>query len=361
MGNAQRLPNGHTLINFVLGSYPKAIEVDRAGVKQFELNLAPSSDLYRVFSFPWEGVVPAPYLLVEPEVDHVALIFNKFGDRSVDHYRVYAGLWPEPTNLVATSKGTLYRLTDVANGVRNYFRVTAVSTNGVESAWSNEEGLVVNIIRPGENLLSNGEFALGQTGWTLSLGGSAAAELQVSEGTATLQVSSPGTYPDEIQLSQGGVHLLEGREYVLEFDAWAAQPRVLEAKVVQTAAPGLNYSQNPPSMITPIRTRFRYAFVMRSPSDRDARLVFNAGTSAARVFLDNVSLVLSPSAKGDLTDDGRVDFLDLKKFAGDWLGSEAGLDGDLNGDGRVDFNDFALLARDWAPQEEAPEGVTPSP
>lgn len=96
---------------------------------------------------------------------------------------------------------------------------------------------------------------------------------------------------------------------------------------------------------------------MRSPSDRDARLVFNAGTSAARLNLDNISLVLSPLAKGDLTGDGRVDFLDLERFTGDWLGSETGLAGDLNGDGRVDFNDFALLARDWVPGEEAPEEV----
>ncbi|MCX6927268.1 MAG: aryl-sulfate sulfotransferase, partial [Verrucomicrobia bacterium] len=87
MGNVQRLTNGNTHINWVLSGYPKAVELDQAGVKQLEMSLTPGSDLYRSWRGPWDGVVALPYLIAESYPDNVTLIFNKFGDTNVNFYR----------------------------------------------------------------------------------------------------------------------------------------------------------------------------------------------------------------------------------------------------------------------------------
>ena len=55
-GNAQRLPNGNTLINFVLAEYPKVTEVNRDGEIEFEMDFVKRGAVaYRVFRFPWTG------------------------------------------------------------------------------------------------------------------------------------------------------------------------------------------------------------------------------------------------------------------------------------------------------------------
>jgi hypothetical protein len=49
----------------------------------------------------------------------------------------------------------------------------------------------------------------------------------------------------------------------------------------------------------------------------------------------------------DLTNDGAVDFADLREFTNDWLGSDENLPGDLDRNGMVNMVDFALLAKEW--------------
>ncbi|MHC4284217.1 MAG: aryl-sulfate sulfotransferase, partial [Planctomycetota bacterium] len=81
MGSAQRLPNGNTLINWVITGAPKVTEVQPDGTKVYEMNWsARNSKSYRVYRFPWTGVVAKPYLIVDDQTypDSIALIFNKF-------------------------------------------------------------------------------------------------------------------------------------------------------------------------------------------------------------------------------------------------------------------------------------------
>lgn len=345
MGNAQRLTNGNTLINFVLSGYPKVTEVDSNGVKHFEMNLSPGSDLYRAFRFPWDGVVAAPYLITEAYPDNVTLIFNKFGDRTVDYYRIYGGTAPNPTTLLATSKTTLKHLNNVVNGVRNYFRVTAVSTNGVESAYSNEENLVVNIIKPGESMVLNGAFSAGTNSWTRSVGGTATAGWIITNGVSFIDVTNAGTQLSDIQLRQAGMKLLQGREYVLEFDAWAPLTRSIEARVGQNQSPFASY-KIASRALTPVQQHFTYPFVMTNATDLNARLTFNFGASTRDVYLDNVSLWMV--ALGDMNQDRCVNYADLAIFNSQWLRRGTGLSADLNGDGRVDFMDFVILGENWS-------------
>lgn len=300
-GNAQRLPNGNTLINFVLGEYPKVTEVSRDGQLEFEMDFVkPGAVAYRVFRFPWTGRVEKPYLIVESHCDRVTLLFNKFGDPNTAYYRVYGGLDPQPQTLIATSDKTLLDLQGLENDRRYYFRVTAVARDGRESPFSNEESTVVYLYDPnqaGENMVRNGDFSAGQAPWTFACGGSAAAQWAVEEGRAHVKIGNGGQDNYSLRLIQDGLKLVRGETYVLDFDAGATTARLIEVKVNQKNVGSYwDYSKMGPVYLAAARQslvmkHFAHRFVMDSPTDLDGCIEINMGSDNADVYLDNVSLV----------------------------------------------------------------------
>jgi hypothetical protein len=344
MGNAQRLPNGNTLINWV---YDKIVEVDSNGAKHFEMNLVGFNTIYRVYRFPWEGVVKVPYLIVEPYPDNTTLLFNKFGDTNVAYYRIYGGTTPQPTNLLATSSTTQKRLTNLENGRLYYFRVTAVNKGGVESDYSNEENVTVNILKPGQNMVANGDFAVGTNSWIWTVSGTASAGWNITNAVSRFVIPNGGTATSSLQLRQTSIPLIQGKKYVFEFDAWTSGgARTIEAKL-QNSSGSLNYSGTKTPTLTPTTNHFRYVFTMQAASDFSAQLVFNlGGTSTRPVHLDSISLF--NAAPGDLNLDGRVDLLDLSVMASEWLRQGTNLVSELDGNGKVDFKDFGILGENWS-------------
>lgn len=345
MGNTQRLPNGNTLINWAVGNLPKLTEVRPDGTKAYEMNWADGYEAYRVWRCPWQGVALKPNLIIEPYSDKVTLIFNKFGDTNVAYYRIYGGTTPQPTNVLATTPVTLANLRDLQNQVTYYFRVTAVGRDGTESAYSDEQSVFVNITRPGQNMVVNGDFSLGTNSWIWTNNGTASATWSVTNGVAYIHPISPGTALSDIQLRQAGLRLVLSNRYVLAFDAWAASRRAMEVRVGQNQAPWTTYKVAAPTLTT-TRQRFSYPFVMVNATDLDARVMFNLGVSSIDVFLDNVA-VFKP-ASGDFNQDGRVNFLDLSVFTSQWLRQGSGLSADLDGNATVDFKDFGILGQDWS-------------
>jgi hypothetical protein len=346
MANTQRLPNGNTLINWSIGSLPKLTEVRPDGTKAFEMNWVDNYEAYRVWRCPWQGMALKPNLTVETPPDNITLLFNKFGDSNVAYYRIYGGTTPQPTTLLDTSTSTLKRISEgLENGLRYYFRVTAVDTNGTESDYSNEESAVVSFAGPGQNVVLNWDFCQGQDLWTWGAGGSASAQWNIENGVSHFNITNGGIQMSDVQLSQAGVKLVRGKEYVFEFDAWSDLPRIIEAKVEQAESPWTNYSTIGYSSITPNPIHFRYPFTMQDPSDYNARVVLNMGTSNIDVYIDNVSLI--NVLPGDFDYDGCVRFDDLSVLTDEWLKGGSGLIADLQENSKVDFNDFAIFAESF--------------
>ncbi|MHC4693953.1 MAG: aryl-sulfate sulfotransferase, partial [Planctomycetota bacterium] len=346
MGNTQRLPNGNTLINWAVGALPKLTEVRPDGTKAFEMNWVDNFEAYRVWRCPWQGMALKPNLIVESPPDNLTLIFNKFGDPNVAYYRIYGGSSPQPTTVIATSTSTLKHISEgLENGIRYYFRVTAVDTNGAESDYSNEESAVISFTGPGQNVVSNGDFCQGQDSWTWEVSGSADASWQIESGVSHFNITNGGIQISDVQLRQAGIRLVRGKQYVFEFDAWSDLPRFIEAKVGQDESPWTNYSKIGYSSVTPNPTHFSYPFTMEDSSDYNARVVFNAGTSNVDVYIDNVSLI--NVLPGDFDLDNCVKFDDLDVLTSEWLKEESGLIADLQENGRIDFNDFAIFAESF--------------
>ena len=274
----------------------------------------------------------------------MTLLFNQFGDTNIASYRIYGGTAPQPTTLLATSITTMQQLANLTNGQRYYFRVSAVDKQGVEGAFSNEESVVVNSIKPGQNMVANGDFSGGKTAWTSEAAGAAAMTWSISGGYSSSVITNGGTATAQLQLRQTGMPLIQGNKYVFEFDAWSDGPRNIEAKV--TSASNTSYSGILTAAISPARKHVRAVFTMSAFSDFNSRVVFNMGTSTSSVYLDNISLFSPPP--GDFNMDGRVDLLDLKVLTGEWRKQQTGLAADLDADGKVGFKDFGALGDNWS-------------
>jgi len=294
MGNTQRLTNGNTLIDWAVTNLPKLTEIAPDGTKAFEMNWLNYWEAYRVWRCTWHAVAAQPYLLLESYPDNVTLLFNQFGDTNVAYYRIYGGPTSQSTNFLSSSATTLARLTYLKNGATYYFRVTAVHRDGTEGEFSNEQSVTVNLVQPGQNMVTNGNFSLGTNGWALSLANSGSATWTATNGVASFTIANGGTYATDIQLQQTGFRLIQGFQYVLSFDAWATRPRYIQAEVGQAASPYLNYSSVAASALTPVSNHFQYVFTMTQASDFNANLMFNLGTSATGVSLANISLSIAP-------------------------------------------------------------------
>jgi len=301
MGNAQRLPNSNTLINFVSSDYPKVVEVNPEGQIEFEMDFVNGGgSVYRVFRFPWTGTVERPYLIVEPNFDKLTLLFNKFGDPNVASYRVYGGERPHSDTVIASSDTTLLHLNNLQNSRRYYFRVTALDFEGRESDFSNEETIMVYLYDPnetGDNMVSNGDFSQGQSDWTWIVTGSADALWAVENGQAHVSINEGGDSSSNIRLTQAGMKLVQDETYTLEFDAGVRIPRLIEVKVNKKDVGFFwNYSKMGPVFLDAnrqgiIMKHFKHTFVMTSKTDLDGYIEINVGADDKDVYFDNVSLV----------------------------------------------------------------------
>jgi len=345
MGDVQRLSNGNTLIDWAIGSLPKLTEVRPNGTKAYEMNWVSGWEAYRTWRCAWQGSALQPYLIVQSFPDNITLIFNQFGGTNVGFYKIYGGTAPGSTNLLATSAVTLKQLTTLQNGATYYFHVTAVNKQGIEGLPSNEVSANVNIIKPGQNMVQNGDFSQGTASWIWTNNGTASATWSIQNGTSVVHIVSAGTALSDIQLRQAGLKLILGKKYVLQFDGWASVRRAFEVRLGQDQSPFTTYQVFTPTLTT-TRQHFAYSFVMSYTTDLNTRLMFNLGAALGDIYLDNIVLFNSPP--GDINSDGRVDLLDLKLLTGDWLKQQTGLGGDLNGNGTVDFNDFGILGENWS-------------
>lgn len=291
MGNVQRLPNGNTLINYADGSLPKVTEVTEAGEIVYEGNFVDYTHCYRTYRLEWESVADKPYLIVEPYPSNITLIYNKFGDTTVEKYVIYAGLDENSLLPIDTSFSSFTKITELENHTRYYFAAAAIDSMGIVSPLSNIESALVNFTPPGENFIINGDFSAGGYFWIFNVFDNANASGRVnSSGEYEVNINNGGTERWYIQLSQENIPLIYGRTYQFEFDYRASSLRILDAKLERNGPPYENYSQNEYFLVTTQMQHYSLQFQMQYPSDFEARVMFNCGAESPDLFIDNVSV-----------------------------------------------------------------------
>jgi hypothetical protein len=293
MGNNQRLPNGNRLINWAYShdQFRLVTEVTPEGIKALEFGFEDNSAAYRVYKYEWNAIAKVPYLILEVYSNAVTLIFNKFGDPDVDYYNIYGGTRPNPATIIATSeKPFVHLIHEMVNERRNYFRVTSVNHNGQESGFSNQVDVLVNLIDPGANMVGNGDFENGLTGWKLVLNNGDADYEITQDHQLHLIIHDGGSVERDVQAVYPGLSLIYGKKYRFEFDAFTAQNRVIFIDLESNDYLWNNFSEIGGTWLTQGQKHFSYEFTMNEPSEPEAQIVLNAGADNHDVYIDNVSL-----------------------------------------------------------------------
>lgn len=290
MGNAQRLSNGNTLINWGEGTLPKITEVTPDSLVVFEANFPRKMVNYRTFRFEFDGYMLSPYLVAEPYPDRVRLIFNKFGDEGVKYFNVYGGENPEQMDWIDSTSFTWIDLTDLDDSIYFYLEVTAVDSSGSESAPSNRKRVFVRSSKPGDNLIINGDFSDEMSFWTHSNRGDGDFFGSITDNTYLFSIIDAGQDLSDVQLYQTDIPLIQGKEYILELDTRADSPRIVEIELEQAGSPWTNHSKLGQIYLTTQFTHIEHTFVMQEANDLNARLVINGGEYNVDFEVKNISL-----------------------------------------------------------------------
>ena len=290
LGSVQRLPNGHTLINFANGGAPFAYEVTAEDNVVYKARAREALACYRTFRFDWQGVAVKPSLFVEMEDEHVVLIFNKFGDEYVDFYNIYYGQSPESMALLDTTLSTRYDVHELESYKRYFFKVTATS-NGVESDPSEIKYIDVKYFQPDQNMVLNGDFSNSDEHWDYIEQKNVKAHGSIQDGEYRIFIADGGVEYKNIQLKQDELAIYQGKTYRFEFDAYADAPRAIDAKVTGEDFTSTNYARIGFTGLAKNKKHYAYTFEMLDETDLNAQVIFNCGGDNATVYIDNVSLM----------------------------------------------------------------------
>jgi len=290
MGNAQRLPNGNTLINWGDPALPKITEVTFDSVIVYEADFTPVMNNYRTFRFEFDGFMLAPYLLAEPYPDRVRLLFNKFGDMGVDYFNIYGGENPEQLEWIDSTSRTWIDLSDLKASTFFYLEVTAMDTSGLESPPSKLEKVYVRKSEPGDNLIINGDFLDDHNFWIHENHRDATSSGSISDSTYLLNIENAGIAASDVKLYQSNIPLIKGKEYILELDARADAGRTIHVELESAGSNRINYSRHGYSYITSHFTHIAHTFNMEQSNDLLANFVINGGGSDIDFEVKNISL-----------------------------------------------------------------------
>jgi hypothetical protein len=290
MGNAQRLPNGNTLINWGDPTLPKITEVTDDSIIVYEADFTPAMNNYKTYRFEFDGFMLAPNLVAEPYPDRVRLLFNKFGDQGVDYYNIYGGESPEPLVWIDSTSRTWIDLTDLEASAFFYLEVTAMDTSGLESTPSKLEKVYVRNSEPGDNLIINGDFSDDHNFWTHKNDRDASSSGSIGDSIYHINILNPGLLASDVQLYQDDIPLINGKEYILELDARANAGRTINVELESARSNWVNYSRHGKSYIGEQFTHIEHTFTMGDANDLHAKLVINGGGSDIDFEVRNISL-----------------------------------------------------------------------
>ncbi len=147
---------------------------------------------------------------------------------------------------------------------------------------------------PVGNLIANGTFGNGQSGWLWYTAG--AASFAVIDGTATVNVTESG---GNTQLYQTGIPIVEGETYLIEVSARAEREAgqfLISLHEHEAPYTGLGLFKSIP--VTPQQTAYQAEFVATGSSN-NGRLRFAFEETNQDLYLDNVSLMIKTDEEGE--------------------------------------------------------------
>lgn len=140
-------------------------------------------------------------------------------------------------------------------------------------------------------LMTNGDFARGDTAWRFYVNGSSGAEatMTTENNQARVEIADSGELAWHVQFYQGNIVLIKDFNYRLTFDASADAPRDIVVSVKRNGSPYDEFKTDTVSLTTEMKT-FTMEFTKEDEFCDDARIEFNFGAlSSENVTVTNIA------------------------------------------------------------------------
>ena len=151
----------------------------------------------------------------------------------------------------------------------------------------------------GENLLANGDFASGVSGWGLYMESGGSASFAVKEGMGVIAIDGVGSKDYAVQLYYDGFGLQKGGVYRFAFSVTSSIDRQVQARIQKNGGDYIGYCIEDVILKANQPTRVMIDFTMEMQSDPAPRLCFNSGRpegaadmAAHTLTIDNVEVIL---------------------------------------------------------------------
>lgn len=147
-----------------------------------------------------------------------------------------------------------------------------------------------------DELISNGDFSKGLSGWGSWSEASVAPAFTTtaSDSVFVANITKPGTANWHIVEQQLNVPLVKGVTYNVSFDAWADTPKPMDVFFSKNWGDYGNYYSTVKN-VTSIRQRFTWSVKMNYSTDLNCRFGFGIGQFTGKLYIDNVSVEKSAS------------------------------------------------------------------
>jgi PKD repeat protein len=159
------------------------------------------------------------------------------------------------------------------------------NTTGVTSTYTSNVSIFVFV----GGLVSNGNFESGTSPWTLGVANAISPSLLVTDAGNTyfsINVNAAGN-PFDVNLSQKGINMIQGKTYRLTFDAWSNVNRSIIAGIGLSGNPFTNTSVT--RNLTTAVQNFSIDLVANF-TNTNSRVIFDMGAAIGKVNIDNVTL-----------------------------------------------------------------------
>jgi hypothetical protein len=120
--------------------------------------------------------------------------------------------------------------------------------------------------------------------------GGAQASGSIKNGEYSVTMSNGGSNTWDVSLNQTNLLIENGKTYKVFFDAYADASRKIWPLVGKNSEPFSVYSGNQSVVINTTKKTYSFSFTMTYPTDNEARLAFDIGTSSVDVYFDNIIL-----------------------------------------------------------------------
>ncbi|HEY3405264.1 MAG TPA: cellulase family glycosylhydrolase [Ohtaekwangia sp.] len=221
------------------------------------------------------------------EANHIPIHVGEFGAYSTadiesrERWTTFLARWFEEKNM-----SWAYWEFSAGFGIYNPATQTLL-TPLVEALLTNEMPEPVPVIA---TPVYTSNFNSGMDGWSLSAQAGASGSLAASAGRLNVSITNGGTQGWHVQLVRNNIPLVKDKLYRISFKAVAPANRSATFYAGKASDPWNAYSGYNALSAGTLESSFTYSFTMINPTDMNARLVFDLGTSAIGLSIWDVKV-----------------------------------------------------------------------